>query len=59
MSRRTNADNLGALCRRHHLRTHHTTWQARQLPDATCHWTSHTGQTYRTHPHGHLAPRRD
>jgi hypothetical protein len=27
--------------------------------DATCHWTSHTGQTYRTHPHGHLAPRRD
>jgi hypothetical protein len=43
---KTSADNLGALCRRHHnLKTHHG-WKVVMQPDGACTWTSPTGQTY-------------
>lgn len=42
----TSAENLGALCRRHHnLKTHHN-WQLINLPDGACKWISPTGHTY-------------
>lgn len=43
---KTSADNLGALCRRHHnLKTHHG-WKVVMQPDGACTWTSPAGQTY-------------
>ena len=43
---KTSADNLGALCRRHHnLKTHHG-WKVVTQPDGACTWTSPIGQTF-------------
>ena len=43
---KTSADNLGALCRRHHnLKTHHG-WKLTNLADGACNWLSPTGQEY-------------
>ena len=42
----TSANNLGALCRRHHnLKTHHG-WKLTNLADGACRWLSPTGQEY-------------
>ncbi|MFD6176592.1 MULTISPECIES: HNH endonuclease signature motif containing protein [unclassified Isoptericola] len=60
----TNATNLAALCRRHHVLKHQTTWQVRQVntaagtgphrqpPDwgGTLEWTSPTGRRHTTTP---------
>lgn len=43
---KTSAENLGALCRRHHnLKTHHG-WKIFSLDDGACRWLSPTGQEY-------------
>ena len=43
---KTSADNLGALCRRHHnLKTHHG-WKVKTEPDGACTWTSPVGHTF-------------
>ncbi|MFD6175396.1 MULTISPECIES: HNH endonuclease signature motif containing protein [unclassified Isoptericola] len=60
----TNATNLAALCRRHHVLKHQTTWQVKQVntapgtgphqqpPDwgGTLEWTSPTGRRHTTTP---------
>ncbi|MFD6178384.1 MULTISPECIES: HNH endonuclease signature motif containing protein [unclassified Isoptericola] len=62
----TNATNLAALCRRHHVLKHQTTWQVRQTDPAkpvdertrpeptdwggTLEWTSPTGRRHTTAP---------
>ncbi|MFD6178417.1 MULTISPECIES: HNH endonuclease signature motif containing protein, partial [unclassified Isoptericola] len=62
----TNANNLAALCRRHHVLKHQTTWQVRQTDPTkpvdertrpeptdwggTLEWTSPTGRRHTTHP---------
>lgn len=51
----THASNLKILCRFHHLmKTFYSTWNDQQLPDGTVIWTSPTGRTYTTTPHGAL-----
>ena len=42
----TSAENLGALCRRHHNLKTHKGWRVQSNPDGSCTWTSPTGQTY-------------
>lgn len=42
----TAAENLGTLCRRHHILKHHTPWRVRQLGGGIIEWTSPTGRTY-------------
>ncbi len=39
-------DNLGPLCRTHHLLKHHTDWILEQPTPGTFVWTSPTGHTY-------------
>ncbi len=59
----TDADNLAALCRRHHVTKHQTTWQVRHVRQVdpgrddhptdwggTLEWTSPTGRRYLTRP---------
>lgn len=54
----THPSNLKLLCRLHHLlKTFYTGprgWADRQLPDGTVIWTSPSGRTYTTKPHGAL-----
>ncbi|BBZ04647.1 hypothetical protein MCHIJ_40840 [Mycolicibacterium chitae] len=54
----THPSNLKILCRRHHLlKTFYTGprwWKDTQRHDGTIVWTSPTGHTYRTKPHGAL-----
>ncbi|HTY27076.1 MAG TPA: HNH endonuclease signature motif containing protein [Mycobacterium sp.] len=54
----THPSNLKLLCRLHHLlKTFYTGprgWADQQLPDGTVIWTSPSGRTYTTKPHGAL-----
>ena len=43
---KTSAENLGALCRRHHNLKTHKGWRVESNPDGSCTWTSPAGQTY-------------
>lgn len=42
----TDVQNLGALCRRHHVLKHQTPWTVEQLDNGTFSWTSPTGKVY-------------
>ena len=42
----THNDNLGPLCRHHHMVRHHAPWQLLRLPDGDHQWTSPLGHTY-------------
>ena len=46
----TSADNLHALCRRHHGLKHDEGWTVDPLPDHALRWTSPLGATAITHP---------
>lgn len=46
----TEVDNLGALCRRHHVLKHHAPWHVEQLGDGLVEWTSPTGRIYIDRP---------
>jgi hypothetical protein len=43
----TTADNISALCRRHHNAKHHAGWHVTRHPDGTREWTSPTCHRYR------------
>jgi Domain of unknown function (DUF222)/HNH endonuclease len=45
----TNADNLAALCRRHHRAKHEAGWHVTRH-ETTSHWTSPTGHRYQSSP---------
>ena len=42
----THNDNLGPLCRHHHMARHHQPWQMERLPGGDHRWTSPLGHTY-------------
>jgi len=42
----THNDNLGPLCRHHHVVRHHAPWQLLRLPDGDHQWTSPLGHVY-------------
>ena len=42
----THNDNLGPLCRHHHMVKHHTRWRLRRLPNGDHQWTSPLHHTY-------------
>lgn len=42
----THNDNLGPLCRHHHMARHHAPWQLERLPNGDHRWTSPLGHTY-------------
>ena len=44
----TSLDNLGALCRRHHLLKTHGGWDIESRADGSCTWTSPLGKIYQT-----------
>ena len=44
----TSLDNLGALCRRHHLLKTHGGWSIESRADGSCTWTSPLGKIYQT-----------
>jgi hypothetical protein len=44
----TSLDNLGALCRRHHLLKTHSGWSIESRADGSCTWTSPLGKIYQT-----------
>ncbi|WP_433586560.1 DUF222 domain-containing protein [Microbacterium hydrocarbonoxydans] len=46
----TDLQNLGPLCRRHHVTKHQTPWTVEQLDSRTFAWTSPTGRTYLDKP---------
>ena len=47
----TSADNLAALCRRHHRAKHQAGWQVRRgLRTGVSQWSSPAGHTYRSRP---------
>ncbi|MEJ1086890.1 DUF222 domain-containing protein [Microbacterium sp. Mu-80] len=46
----TEVDNLGALCRRHHVLKHHAPWHVEQLGDGLVEWTSPAGRIYIDRP---------
>ncbi|MFB1298166.1 DUF222 domain-containing protein [Mycobacterium sp. pW049] len=46
----TQASNLKALCRKHHLLKTFWGWRDAQSPDGTVVWTSPEGQTFTDHP---------
>jgi hypothetical protein len=49
----THPSNLKLLCRFHHLlKTFHAGWSDIQAPDGTVVWTTPTGHSYTTTPHG-------
>ena len=43
---KTSAENLGALCRRHHNLKTHKGWRVQSNADGSCTWTNPAGQTY-------------
>ncbi|WP_395243500.1 DUF222 domain-containing protein [Agromyces sp. MMS24-K17] len=47
---RTDASNLGALCRHHHRLKHETGWRVQQEPGGVMRWTSPAGHLLRTLP---------
>ena len=44
----TSLDNLGALCRRHHVLKTHGGWSIESRADGSCTWTSPLGKIYQT-----------
>ena len=42
----THNDNLGPLCRHHHMTRHHTAWRLERLPNGDHKWTSPLGHVY-------------
>jgi len=44
----TSLDNLGALCRRHHVLKTHGGWNIESRADGSCTWTSPLGKIYQT-----------
>lgn len=42
----THNDNLGPLCRHHHMTRHHAPWQLQRLPNGDHQWTSPLGHNY-------------
>ena len=42
----THNDNMGPLCRHHHMVRHHTPWQLERKPDGDHVWTSPLGFKY-------------
>jgi hypothetical protein len=46
----TNADNLNAICSRHHHGKHEAGWEPERQPDGSLEWTSPTGHRYREQP---------
>ena len=42
----TTVENLGDVCRRHHVLKHHSPWHVEQLGGGVLAWTSPTGQVY-------------
>lgn len=44
----TSAENLGALCRRHHRMKTHDGWKVESFPDGSCTWTSPLGKKFFT-----------
>jgi len=46
----TSAENVHALCRRHHRLKHEAGWQVCALPGGHLEWTSPLGAVYTTHP---------
>ena len=42
----TSAENLGALCRRHHRMKTHGGWKLESFSDGSCEWTSPVGKKY-------------
>jgi hypothetical protein len=44
----TSLENLGALCRRHHLLKTHGGWGIESRADGSCTWTSPLGKIYQT-----------
>ncbi len=46
----TNAENLGALCKRHHRCKHERGWKLERDDDGSYHWTSPTRHRYRARP---------
>jgi hypothetical protein len=42
----THNDNLGPLCRHHHMARHHSHWQHKRLPNGHHQWTSPLGHSY-------------
>ncbi|MGB8359940.1 MAG: DUF222 domain-containing protein [Acidimicrobiia bacterium] len=42
----THNDNLGPLCRHHHMAKHHAPWQLERLPNGDHRWTSPLSHTY-------------
>lgn len=46
----TAEDNLGGLCRRHHVLKHHSPWHVQQLGGGLLEWTSPTGRVYIDRP---------
>jgi hypothetical protein len=42
----TSAENLGALCRRHHRMKTHGGWKLESFADGSCEWTSPAGKKY-------------
>ncbi len=43
---KTNLENLGALCRRHHQLKTHSGWKLVSNSDGSCQWTSPTGKVF-------------
>ncbi|ALX67347.1 HNH endonuclease signature motif containing protein [Microbacterium sp. XT11] len=46
----TSEQNLGVLCRRHHMLKHHSPWHVTRRLDGTFEWTSPLGRTYVDRP---------
>jgi hypothetical protein len=46
----TSADNIDALCSRHHHTKHDAAWRTHREPDGATTWTSPTGHHYRKPP---------
>lgn len=46
----TDLDNLGALCRRHHVTKHQSPWTVERLEGGVFAWTSPTGRVYLDKP---------
>ena len=44
----TSADNIGALCRRHHRLKTHDGWKIESFSDGSCTWTSPLGKSFFT-----------
>lgn len=52
----TSAENLQAMCRRHHKMKHHSAWRVERACNGDYKWTSPTRHTYRYRPPEHPVP---